>query len=309
VISVLKNEFRREPLFKEVSFGSNGYMDRMQINGHGLDVFKKVADENLIPLLQIPLVAGRNFNGSDANAGVIVNETFVRRAGIDYAVGARVDFDYRDEKFTRRIIGVVKDYHYNSPRAPILPMVMFMNKNPDGDIWIKVDQANMQQAIGALSRIYKKAMPSALFEYSLMDESNAKDFYQEMQWQKVVTAGAIASLVICMLGLFGLAHLSIYQRIKEIGIRKVLGASLSQIVLLLTGGFLKLVLAAIVIASPLAWIAMHYWLRNYAYHIDIGPAIFIGAGGLAISIAFVSISYQTFRFALTNPVKCLRSET
>lgn len=308
VIHVLKNEFAQESTFNKVAFGSNGYKDRMEINGKTVDVFRKAADENLIPLLEIPMVAGRNFKEGDAESGIIVNETFVRHVGVNYAVGARVDFNYRDEKFTRRIVGVVKDYHYNSPRAPILPMVMFMNKNPDGDIWIKVDQANMQQAITALARIYKNAMPSALFEYALMDETNAKDFYKEMQWQKIVTIGTVTSLVICVLGLFGLAHLSIYQRIKEIGIRKVLGASLSQLVLLLTAGFLKLVLTAIVIASPLALIAMRYWLQNYAYHIDIGPAIFLVAGLLAIGVAFLAISYQTFRLALTNPVKCLKSE-
>jgi ABC-type antimicrobial peptide transport system permease subunit len=99
-------------------------------------------------------------------------------------------------------------------------------------------------------------------------------FFKEQQWQKVITIGTILSFIICWLGLFGLAHLSTYQRIKEIGIRKVLGASISQIVVLLTGGFIKLVMIAIVIASPLAWMAMDYWLRNYAYHIEIGPEYF-----------------------------------
>jgi putative ABC transport system permease protein len=183
-----------------------------------------------------------------------------------------------------------------------------MNKTPAGDIWLKVDQSNMKSAIASLENIYHRAMPDALFEYGLMDEMNAKDFYKERQWQKVVTIGTVLSFIICWLGLFGLAHLSIYQRIKEIGIRKVLGASISQIVFLLTGGFIKLVLAALLVASPLAWLAMEYWLRDYAYHINIGPAVFLIAGAMAITVTFLSVSYQSFRSALSKPVKSLRTD-
>jgi putative ABC transport system permease protein len=151
-------------------------------------------------------------------------------------------------------------------------------------------------------------MPSALFEYGLMDAMNAKDFYKEQQWQKVVTIGTILSFIICWLGLFGLAHLSTYQRIKEIGIRKVLGASVSQIVALLAGGFIRLVLIAFLIASPLAWMAMNYWLRDYAYHIDVGPGVFLIAAAMAVSVTFLSVSYQSLRSALANPVKSLRTD-
>lgn len=308
VIKVLKNEFAGEPLFKMVSFGSGGYTDRFEFNGKSIEFFKKTADENYIPLLEIPLIAGRNFISSDAENGIIVNETFVKQLGIDYAIGAAVDiFDF-DKRYTRIIVGVMKDHHYSSPRTPILPMMMYMKKDPDGDIWIKVDQANMQKAIASLGKIYKKAMPNALFGYDLMDEMNAKDFIKEQQWQKIVTAGTVLSFIICWLGLFGLAHLSTYQRVKEIGIRKVLGASLSQIVVLLTGSFVKLVIVAIVIASPLAWIAMNYWLRDYAYRVDIGPGVFIFAAVMAVSVTFLSVSYQSFRSALSNPVDSLRNE-
>ena len=141
-----------------------------------------------------------------------------------------------------------------------------------------------------------------------MDEMNAKDFLREKQWQKVVTIGTVLSFVICWLGLFGIAHLSTHQRIKEIGIRKVLGASLSQIVVLLTGGFIRLVLAALLIASPLAWMAMQYWLRDFAYHVNIGPGVFFVAALVAISVTFLSVAYQSFCSALTNPVKSLRTE-
>jgi putative ABC transport system permease protein len=309
VIRVLKNDFAQEPLFKKVSFGSSGYTDRFQFNGKSIEFFRKTADENYIPLLEIPLVGGRNFISTDAENGIIVNETFVKTIGIDNPVGSQVSIhDYNDTTYYRTIVGVTKDYHYGSIRSAILPMVMFMKKNPDGDMLIKVDQANMSKAITALNKIYNKAMPSALFAYVLMDETNAKDFYKEKQWQKVITIGTILSFVICWLGLFGLAHLSTYQRIKEIGIRKVLGASLSQIVVLLTGGFIRLVLVALLIASPLAWIAMDYWLRDFAYHVNIGPGVFLIAALMAISVTFLSVAYQSFRSALSNPVNSLRTE-
>jgi putative ABC transport system permease protein len=309
VITVLKNEFAQEPLFKKFSFGSNGYTDRFEFNGKSIEFFKKTADENYIPLLEIPLVGGRNFVSSDADNGIIVNETFVKKLGIDNPIGNQVKInDYSQENYYRTIVGVMKDHHYGSMRAAILPMVMFMKRNPDGDIWIKVDQANMSKAISALNRLYNKAMPSALFEYGLMDAMNAKDFYKEQQWQKVVTIGTILSFIICWLGLFGLAHLSTYQRIKEIGIRKVLGASVSQIVALLAGGFIRLVLIAFLIASPLAWMAMNYWLRDYAYHIDVGPGVFLIAAAMAVSVTFLSVSYQSLRSALANPVKSLRTD-
>ena len=309
VIRVLKKDFGQEPLFKKISFGSNGYTNRTQFNGKSIEYFRKTADENYIPLLEIPLVGGRNFVSSDAENGIIVNETFVKTIGIDDPVGAQVSIsDYDDTTYYRTIVGVTKDYHYGSIRSAILPMVMFMKKNPDGDIWIKVDQANMNKSITALNTIYNKAMPSALFDYGLMDEMNAKDFLREKQCQKVVTIGTVLSFVICWLGLFGIAHLSTHQRIKEIGIRKVLGASLSQIVVLLTGGFIRLVLAALLIASPLAWMAMQYWLRDFAYHVNIGPGVFFVAALVAISVTFLSVAYQSFCSALTNPVKSLRTE-
>jgi putative ABC transport system permease protein len=309
VITVLKNDFAKDPLFKKVSFGSNGYNERIDINGKNMELFKKVADENFIPLLEIPLLAGRNFVAADADNGIIVNEAFVRSLGLDYAVGSRVEIrEYFSEKISRTIIGVVKDYHHSSPRLKILPMIMFMNREPSGDIWLKVDQPNMKKAIASLENIYHHAMPKALFEYGLMDEMNARDFYKEQQWQKVVTIGTVLSFVICWLGLFGLAHLSTYQRIKEIGIRKVLGASISQIVVLLTGGFIRLVIVALLIASPLAWLAMNYWLRDYAYHINIGAGVFLVATVMAVSVTFLSVSYQSFRSALSNPVKSLRTE-
>jgi putative ABC transport system permease protein len=307
-ITILKSELAKEPSIKMISFGSNGYKDRLEINGQGMQLFKKTADENYLPLLEISLAAGRNLVPSDAGVGMLVNESFVRAANLEYAVGARVKVKEHRDPEMRTIVGVVKDHHYASPREPILPMVMFMKKDhPDGDMWVKVKRERLQTAIHALQAAYRKAMPSALFEYGLMDEMNAKDFVKEGRWQKVVTIGTVLSFVICWLGLFGLAHLTVYQRVKEIGIRKVLGASVSQIVMLLTGGFVKLVLVSLVIASPLAWWAMSYWLRDYAYRVNIGPGIFIIAAMMAVSVTLVSVGYQSLKSALANPVDSLRS--
>ncbi|RZK46144.1 MAG: FtsX-like permease family protein, partial [Pedobacter sp.] len=256
--SFLKNDFAQEPLFKSVSFGNAGYTRRYEIKGMSIELFRKTADENFLPMMEIPLVSGRNFIASDAGKAMIVNESFLRALNIDYTPGMPLELSDYDQRFTRNIVGVVKDYHYASPRLKIQPMVIFTDIEGEGDFWVKVDQANIGKAVAALGKIYRKAMPGALFEYKMMDEANAADFVKEVRWQKVVTVGTVLSFVICWLGLFGLAHLAAYQRVKEIGIRKVLGASLSQIMLLLTGKFVRLVVISIVVASPLAWLAMNY---------------------------------------------------
>lgn len=306
--SFLKSEFAHEPLFKSVSFGNAGYTTRYEVNGVSIELFRKTADENFLPMMEVPLVSGRNFISSDADKGMIVNESFLRALNISYTPGMPLELNDYDKRFTRNIVGVVKDYHYASPRIKIQPMVIFMNKDAEGDFWIKVDQGNIGKAVAALGKIYSKAMPGALFEYKMMDEANAADFVKEMRWQKVVTVGTVLSFVICWLGLFGLAHLAAYQRVKEIGIRKVLGASLSQIVLLLTGKFVRLVVISIVIASPFAWLAMNYWLRDFAYHIAVGPGVFVVAGAMAVSVTLISVGYQSLRSALMNPVRSLRAE-
>ncbi|MEP6846704.1 MAG: FtsX-like permease family protein, partial [Panacibacter sp.] len=310
VTAFLKNEFAKEPSIKIVSFGNDGYSTDVQANDHNFKAQYKNIDENFLSELQVPLTAGRNFSASfssDKKNSAIVNEAFVKAAGIQHPVGATIKIT-GDENISKVITGVVKDFHFGSLREPIAPMIMYMTEVPDGGMWIRFDKAKQKEALAAVEKIYKIAMPSAVFQYAFLDELNAKQYVQEQRWQQVVSIAALLSFVICCLGLFGLAHLATNQRIKEIGIRKVLGASVAQIVTLLSGDFLKLVIVAFVIAAPLSWIAMNKWLQNFAYRISIGPGVFVLAACIAFIIALAAVSFQSIKTALANPVKSLRTE-
>jgi putative ABC transport system permease protein len=151
-------------------------------------------------------------------------------------------------------------------------------------------------------------LPKALYQFDFIDELNAREYMQEQRWQKVINFASALAIVLCSLGLFGLAHLSTNRRIKEIGVRKVLGATVSQVVSLLTGEFLKLVLIALVIATPVAWYVINKWLQNFAYGIHIDWWMFALAGLITILIAMATVSLQAINAAHANPVKSLRTE-
>ena len=283
VISFLKNELAKEPSVKMVSFGNDGWTEDMQVNGRTFKAQYKNIDENFLPLLEIPLKAGRNLSPSfptDTKEGAIVNEAFVKASGIEDPVGKSIKMNRYYDSTMKTIRGVVKDFHFGSLREPIKPMVMYMSESPDGGIWVKFEKSKQKEAMAALERIYKKALPNVVYQYNFLDELNARQYLQEQRWQQVISIATTLSFIICCLGLFGLAHLSTNQRIKEIGIRKVLGASVSQIVALFSGDFLKLVMIAFVIAAPVSWMVMNRWLEDFAYRINISWWIFVAAGVL-----------------------------
>ncbi|MFM9909903.1 MAG: ABC transporter permease, partial [Chitinophagaceae bacterium] len=311
VIDFIKNELVKEPSVKSVSFGNDGDFEKMQVNNHIVDAMHKGIDENFLSLMGIPLVSGNNVSPGIDDNSVLVNEAFVRAAGLQQPIGETVLFGRYYQDSTRgKIIGVIKDYHFNSLRYPIKPMLMYKPETADGmgGIWIKIDKANQKQAMTAVERIYKNAMPKAIYQYDFMDEMNAREYLQEKRWHQVINVATILSILLCCLGLFGLAHLSTNRRIKEIGVRKVLGASVNQIVSLLATDFLKLVLIAIVIASPVAWLIVNKWLQEFAYRIDMEWTIFALAGFSSLLIALLTIGFQTIKAAITNPIKSLRTE-
>jgi len=311
VTSVLKNELAKESSIKTVSFGNDGYSENIYVNGRSVKSQYKNIDENFLPAMEIPVKAGRNLSvlfPTDIIEGVIVNEAFVKASGMQDPIGKKIRVSRDNDSITKAITGVVKDFHFGSLRETIRPMAMYMNEFPDGGMWVKFEKSKQKEAMAALERIYKKTMPSAVYQYNFLDELNAKQYVQEQRWQKVVSVATILSFIVCCLGLFGLAHLSTNQRIKEIGIRKVLGASVSEIVTFLSRDFLKLVLVAFVIAAPISWIVMNKWLQNYEYRINISWWIFIMAGIIAILIALFTVSFQAIKAGVENPVKSLRTE-
>lgn len=310
VMGFLKNELEREPSISKVSFGNDGWKQTATANNRSFNIQYKNIDEHFLATLEVPLQAGRNLSTSfqtDTKDGALVNETFLKVSGLTDPVGKRIKVN-RDDSTLKTIHGVVKDFHFGSLREPIQPMVLYMQDAPDGGIWVKFKTAKQKEAMAALERIYKKAMPDAVYEYHFLDELNAQQYVQEARWQQVINIATGISFVICCLGLFGLAHLSAHQRIKEIGIRKTLGASVGQIVTLLSGSFLKLVLLAFVIAAPVSWLVMNRWLEDFAYRIYIGPGIFLAAGFMAFVIAILAVSIQAVKAAIANPVRSLRSD-
>jgi putative ABC transport system permease protein len=293
-----------------VSFGNEGYSENIEIKGRNLKAQYKNVDENFLSAMEIPLKTGRNVSSSFSSKknDILVNEAFIKEAHLKDPLGFEIKVYRYGDSMIKTIAGVVKDFHFSSLREPIKPMVMYPSEVPDGGIWIRFDKSKQKEAIVAIERIYKRAMPGSVFQYSFLDELNARQYLREQSWQQVVTVATIISFVICCLGLFGLAHLSTNRRIKEIGVRKVLGASVSNIVTLLSVDFLKLVFIAFLIAAPVSWIVMNKWLQDFAYRVNIGASVFAIAASIAIVMALAAVSFQSVKAATANLVKSLRTE-
>jgi putative ABC transport system permease protein len=226
---------------------------------------------------------------------------------IDNAVGQELK-GYTEEK-TPVVIGVVSDFHFRPLSEKIGPQMFhqFTNYRPS-KFFIRIGPGNPSKVLAALENAWKQAEPVLPFKYTFLDESVNQFYKSEMRWGKILGwAGGISIFLAC-LGLFGLAALTAVNRTKEIGIRKVLGASVSGIVGLLAKDFLKLVLIALVIAAPISFYFMNKWLQDFAYRISIGWWIFIIAGLLATAIAFITVSFQAIKAGVANPVKSLRTE-
>ena len=278
--------------------------------GLQLDFAYETVDEGYLPMLKIPVVQGRNFSNdfpSDSLNSVMVNEAFVRKAGWKKPLGQTVDFWYRNKKYM--VIGVVKNHHHAPLREEIKPQVFTMNTgNGFGMFNIKIRPNTETASLSHIAKTFKSLFPINAYTYKFKELENKKNYEAEEKWKQIVFFGASLTVFVSCIGLFGLATLSTERRTKEIGIRKVLGASAAEIVGLVSQDFLKLVSLAFVIAAPVAWYAMNRWLQDFAYRIDIPWWIFALAGIMALLIALLTVSFQAVRAALANPVKALRSE-
>jgi putative ABC transport system permease protein len=265
-------------------------------------------DEDYINTLGIKLIAGRNFSNqmaSDSSA-LIVNEAFVKRFGFKEPLNKTVyRFSFGLQAF--HIVGVMKDFNFSSLRDQIKPIALVYNEDR-GAVTARVNTANLSGLISQIENRWKNLSPNQQFSYSFMDEDFDATYRAEQRIGALFISFSTLAILIACLGLFGLAAYAAEQRNKEIGIRKVLGASVSTIVSMLSMDFIKLVFIAIIIASPLAWYAMNRWLQDFAYRINIQWWVLAIAGCVAILIAFVTISFQSIRAALANPVTSLRSE-
>ncbi|MBA2562035.1 MAG: FtsX-like permease family protein, partial [Chitinophagaceae bacterium] len=269
------------------------------------------ADEGFVPTYGIKVAAGRNFSKdfSTDSASFIINEAAVKVLGLrsnEDAIGK--GFLYDDRK--GQLIGVINDFHFESMHQRILPMVLFIPEsvNSFGRVSVKIAGNNVKAGLSHIEETWKKFLPEVPYEYTFLDENFSRLYQSEQRQATIFTVFAFIAIFIGCLGLFGLSAFAITQRIKEIGIRKVLGASVGSIVSLLSKDFIKLVIVAAVIAFPVAWYAMNKWLQDFAYRINISWWIFLLARIIAVCIALFTISFQAIKAAIANPVKSLRTE-
>lgn len=264
-----------------------------------------VVDKDLISFFKMKLVEGASFTGAKTDSvHFILNETAIKQMGIKNPVGK--PFAAMGTKGT--IIGVVKDFHYSSMKEKIAPSIFWYSPNIMNRMYVKTTTRDAPKAIAAIERQFKQYNGQYPFSYAFLDEVFDSIYQNEQRQGTLFTDFAAIAIFISCLGLLGLAAYTAQVRTREIGIRKVLGATVSGIVGLLAKDFMKLVLIAILIATPVAWLAMHKWLEDFAYRINISLWVFVLAGFMAVLIAFATISFQSIKAALTNPVKSLRSE-
>ncbi|HET6769603.1 MAG TPA: FtsX-like permease family protein, partial [Chitinophagaceae bacterium] len=293
----------------DVSFSSEAAMS--STNSVNMQVWN--IDHNYIPLMEMEIIKGRNFSkdfGTDSNA-TILNETAARLLGWEEPVGKKLYTFFQDgfgnTLISRDVIGVVKNFHFESMKEDIGPLCFRLADNSWATAF-KVNTTDIKQLVGNIENKWKAMAPGMPFSYQFMDESFDNMYRVEQRTGKLGLTLAVIAILIACLGLFGLATYTAEQRIKEIGVRKVLGATIGNIISMLSRDFMILVFIAAALAIPFAWWAMSRWLEDFAYRINIGWWIFIAAAVIALLIALITVSSQAIKAALANPVKSLRTE-
>jgi len=277
-------------------------------------------DYDFLDTYEIELLKGRNFSRdfpsdirtdsqNSENAGaVLLNETAVERFGWNEPVGKKVIQTFGEQRIIYTVIGVVQDFHFSSLRYPIVPLKIFLGSNPSYYVSIKIRQEGIQKTLKKIESAWKEFNPHYPFEYFFYDSVFGQLYQQERNLRILFQYFSFLAILIGCLGLFGLASYSVENRTKEIGIRKILGASNQGLVFLLSKEFTKWVLIANLIAWPLAYFAVRQWLNGYAYHISVDIWIFIVSGLLALFISLLTVSIQSIKAAFANPVNSLRYE-
>ncbi len=284
---------------------------RARINGtEEVDFAVERIDEEYLPLMDIKMATGRNFSRqfpSDSSHSVIVNEAFVKKAGWKDPLGQTVDFWYNNKKYS--VVGVVKDYHFESLSQQIIPQLFTCDPEKSlGRLMVRIKPGTEPASLAQISALFKQVYPLSPYDYQFKSDENADQYKQESKWRQMMFFGAMITIFISCIGLFGLSVLAAERRTKEIGIRKVLGASVAGLASSLSKDFLKLVVIAMVIAIPVAWLLAGKWLSNYASRIQLSWWIFGVAAIIVVMLAIVTISFQSIKAALSNPIRSLRSE-
>jgi putative ABC transport system permease protein len=318
---ILKNQLEKDPRVVSVTTSAFLPAGPTDINMSGIYPDNKKEqnrrsiiyqiDANYIPTMGMEMVLGRNFSEKFAtdSSNVIINETMAKTLGwgknaLGHTLNRFTDNNGGSKSYT--ILGVVKDFHFRSLHEEIAPMMMVLEESHG--LIVKVKTQDMAGLLATIKTQWNKQNSGEPFVYAFVDELFNKTYISEQKTGKILGIFAALTIFIACLGLFGLATFTAEQRTKEIGIRKVLGASVSSVVLLLSKDFLKLVLVAIVIGSPVAYYLMNKWLSDFAYRIEISWWVFAAAAILAVSVALLTVGYQAIRAALMNPVESLKTE-
>src|SRR6188474_145245 len=318
-----KEELLKQPGIKNISSAQSSPLEvgssTQGVRWPGKDTTKLILFSNnpitydYLKTMGIELINGRDFDPSYSldTSNYLINEAAARKIGYMEPVGKELTM--WGDKGT--IIGLMKDYHHNSLHVPIEPLILRLFKQSwtrEGGYWgnviVRTEKGKTKQAIASMEKLYKQYNPGFPFKYYFTDDEIAKNYKAEYTVSKLSKYFAFIAIFISCLGLFGLVTFTAEQKTKEIGIRKVLGASVTGIVRMLSKDFLKLVLIATAVAFPVAWWLMHTWLDDFAYRIDIGWWVFVVAGIAALLIALLTISFQSIKAAIANPVKSLRTE-
>ena len=317
-INAMNNDFRNLPGVKTVGTGNaypgssniglnlfsvqtkNGYVDK------GIECYG--VDENFFPALNIPVVKGRNFSGlSDTLHGIMVNETMAKHFGWDEPIGKRVKFPGDTSNHYLEVVGVVKDFNQKSLYNPIGPLLFFYSPNSNV-IQLKMNTGNVKTSIAQIGNIWKKYFPNLPFEYKFLDEDFNSQYAADQKRGKIFAAFSILTIIITCLGLLGLTAFTTQQKQKEISIRRVMGASMPQIVGMITRNYLWLALIAALIAFPVAYYFMNNWLKVFSYNPGLSVVPFIVSAFLIVLTAVLTAMYHSTRAALANPAKSLRTE-
>lgn len=324
-IGVIKKSLMQNSIIKGVSAASNP-IGNNNIGGQGLFLEQAdgsmpedtqivstfSVDRDFLETLEIDLLEGRNFSSGDSSDlyhAVLVNESLVKKAGWRNPLGKRIKNTSSDEKTNQAVVvGVVKDFHFYSLQHNISPLVLYKILPEDKDnVYVKIQHGDTKEALAFIEKTYSET-DSSPFEFSFLDQNYSKQYQSEQRQSNLLLVFTSLAVFLALLGLFGLTAFSAEQRIKEIGIRKILGASLANLVALLSKDFIKLIVIAFFIAIPIAWYMVDRWLQYFAYRIEINWGVFALSGLSILAIAIVTVSYQAIKAALANPVEALKDE-
>jgi ABC-type antimicrobial peptide transport system permease subunit len=318
MVELFKNKLAGEPRIKSITAADNN-LGRGKDGSNSKSVFGFVQEEksystnglfvdyDYIKTVGLKLIEGRDFStqyATDSTEACIINESMAKQLGGKNLIGKRIMLGEKGKV----IIGIVKDYHFESLKNKIESITLMIKGFDYTYLFVKIAPENTDATMALLEKTYKSIAPKSEFMGSFLDENRENQYQREKRLSQIFISAAILAIILSCLGLFAIALMMIAQRTKEIGIRKVLGSSVSGLVILLSKDFLKLVFVSIIIASPIAYYAMNEWLSDFAYQVGIQWWVFVVAGFSAILIAFLTVSFQSIRAALMNPVKSLKSE-